>query len=183
MPLVLSVDERPNTRDDDLAPPRGHHGYPSRMNVFLFDRRRVRLRCRVSMARRQCRLTTHGSQALSNISRRNSSVSCRPDRLRTREQRRRDWRRMTQEAVIDLLDRARSDEAFRAELQAAGTPAALTEIAASFGLQLRPSPGPDVLTDADLDCFQSAATDRTCRGTTDCCQTNRTCRGTTDCCR
>jgi hypothetical protein len=89
---------------------------------------------------------------------------------------------VSQEDVIALLDRAAHDEALRAQLRAAASPDTLNEVAAAFGFRIRPASSPDVLIDADLDGIASAATDRTCYGTTDCCHTKHTCFGTTACC-
>lgn len=91
---------------------------------------------------------------------------------------------VTQENVMALLDRAALDTGLRKRLVAATSVDAFADLADSIGLSLRPSVIPDELTDPELDNMPSAGTDRTCRGTTDCCPgTNRTCRGTTDCCR
>ena len=89
---------------------------------------------------------------------------------------------MSQEDVITLLDRASRDEELRSRLRAAESPAALEEVARAVGLRCASPTVPDVLTDADLEGIASAATDRTCHGTTDCCHTKRTCFGTTACC-
>jgi hypothetical protein len=89
---------------------------------------------------------------------------------------------VSQENVIALLDRAAHDEALRSRLRTVASADALTEAAAGLGFSLRSSSGPDRITDADLDGIASAATDRTCYGTTDCCHTNHTCFGTTACC-
>ena len=90
---------------------------------------------------------------------------------------------MSQEDVVALLDRAARDPELRTRLRAAESPAALDDVARAFGFNLQPSSTADVLSDAELEGMASAATDRTCHGTTDCCQTKRTCFGTTDCCR
>lgn len=90
---------------------------------------------------------------------------------------------MSQENVIALLDRAAQDEVLRAQLRAAPSVDELADFAASLGLDLRPTISPDILTDPELDGMPSAASDRTCYGTTDCCYTKRTCFGTTACCR
>lgn len=90
---------------------------------------------------------------------------------------------MSQEDVIALLDRASQDGALRLRLQAAESPAALEQLARTSGFRVGAYAAPDVLSDADLEGLASAATNRTCHGTTDCCRTNRTCFGTTDCCR
>jgi hypothetical protein len=91
---------------------------------------------------------------------------------------------VSQEDVVALLDKASTDETFRARLGAVGSADALGEVAAALGFPLRSSLESEVLTDADLDGIVGSATNHTCRGTTDCCPgTNRTCRGTTDCCR
>jgi hypothetical protein len=89
---------------------------------------------------------------------------------------------VSQEDVVALLDRAADDHGLRVRLRAAESTDALLDVAAAFGFRLRPASVPDVLTDADLEGISSAATDRTCHGTTDCCHTKRTCFGTTDCC-
>lgn len=90
---------------------------------------------------------------------------------------------MSQENVVALLDRIAQDEVLRAQLRTVSSADVLAELAASLGLNLRPTVALDVLTDPELDGMPSDATDRTCYGTTDCCRTNRTCFGTTDCCR
>lgn len=90
---------------------------------------------------------------------------------------------MSQEDVIALLDRVAHDDVLRAQLLTAASAGALDRTVASLGFSPWSSSSPDVLTDADLDGIASAATDRTCYGTTDCCHTKRTCFGTTDCCR
>jgi hypothetical protein len=90
---------------------------------------------------------------------------------------------MSQENVLALLDRIERDDVLRSELSTVGSSEALAELAASLGFDLRPSVAPDTLTDPELDGMPSAATDRTCYGTTDCCHTKRTCFGTTACCR
>jgi hypothetical protein len=90
---------------------------------------------------------------------------------------------VTQEDVIALMDRVASDSALRERLQEVTSAEAIVEIAASMGFGIGPSSGSDMLTDAELDGIGTSATDRTCYGTTDCCQTKRTCFGTTDCCR
>lgn len=89
---------------------------------------------------------------------------------------------MLQEDVTDLLDRVAADEDLRLALRSAGSAAELIAVAHTHGLNFRAPSPPDVLTDSELDGWPMAATDRTCHGTTDCCQTNRTCFGTTDCC-
>ena len=90
---------------------------------------------------------------------------------------------VTQEDVIALLDRVSSDSALRERLQEVTSAEEIVEVAASMGFGIGPSLASDMLTDADLDGIGTSATDRTCHGTTDCCQTKRTCFGTTDCCR
>lgn len=91
---------------------------------------------------------------------------------------------MSQEDVVALLDCAARDATVRERLQSVTSAESFGVVAASVGFDLRPSFTQDLLADADLDGIASAATDRTCRGTTDCCPgTNRTCFGTTDCCR
>jgi hypothetical protein len=90
---------------------------------------------------------------------------------------------MSQEAVVALLTRVRADEALRARLLDVTSGDDLDEAVGPLGFTLRPTAWSDELTDADLEGISSAATDRTCRGTTDCCHTKRTCFGTTDCCR
>ena len=90
---------------------------------------------------------------------------------------------MAQEDVIAMLERAASDEEFRARLRMATSAESLVGVAADLGFRLSPSGPPDRLTDSELDGVGGSATDRTCYGTTDCCHTKRTCFGTTDCCR
>jgi hypothetical protein len=90
--------------------------------------------------------------------------------------------KMSEEEVVALLDRASNDHVLRARLRTA-TAGDIGAIAASLGFSIGSNSYQDVLTDADLDGIASAATDRTCHGTTDCCHTKRTCFGTTDCCR
>jgi hypothetical protein len=90
---------------------------------------------------------------------------------------------VSQEDVLALLEQAAHDRTLRAQLAQAESPAALADVARAFGLRIQGAADPDVLTDAELEGIAAAATDHTCRGTTDCCQTKRTCFGTTDCCR
>ena len=89
---------------------------------------------------------------------------------------------MSQEEVVGLLERVAGDEELRSRLLTADSAESLELVAKSVGFSLQTHSVPDALTDADLDGVASAATDRTCYGTTDCCQTKRTCFGTTDCC-
>ena len=90
---------------------------------------------------------------------------------------------MSQENVVALLHRVSEDDDLRQQMLAATTAEALADLAAELGLGLRPTVAPDVLTDPELDGMPSAASDRTCFGTTDCCRTKHTCFGTTACCR
>ena len=85
--------------------------------------------------------------------------------------------------MVCLLELVREDEALRVELARFTAVEDLEAAIAPLGFTLRQLSVPDELTDADLDGISSEATDRTCHGTTDCCQTKRTCFGTTDCCR
>jgi hypothetical protein len=90
---------------------------------------------------------------------------------------------VSQEDVIALLDRVASDDVLRTRLRMVGSADDLGAIAVSLGFDLGSTVSLDILTDAELDGFPPGASDRTCYGTTDCCQTKHTCFGTTDCCR
>jgi hypothetical protein len=90
---------------------------------------------------------------------------------------------MSQESVVALLERVSHDPELRERL-AGLTSEEFTGVVSGLGFDLSTSGRADVLSDFDLDGIASAASDRTCYGTTDCCPNSRqTCAGTTDCCR